>query len=342
MAVPDAPTDLVATASSPTQVDLTWTDVAVDEDGYRIQRSWDGSDWSQIADIGPDSTSYNDTNRTSNSTYHYRVYAYNGDGDSDFSNTDSATTPFFSVTASAGAGASVIGVGTIAWTNPENITGSDDTPATAAHTASTTSLWLKATSFGFSIDSHMIIKGIVMRVEKGKSSSNTVNDSAVRLVKADVIQSTDKSGAAWAQADTYVEHGGSTDLWSDTWLPADINDSTFGMALSSVSGGASVTARVDHIESIVYYQDNINGEAGAVCGGEAAINDIIFGDGGAVCAGEALHDRNSIAIGGGIVIGGVADVEKISAGGGGFVPINTYRAVAGVATNVWHRKLFQP
>ncbi|MDM8008522.1 MAG: GerMN domain-containing protein [Phycisphaerae bacterium] len=70
---PTVPTDLQATAVSPTQVNLTWTastdNVAVA--GYRIYR--DGGEIGTSA-----TTSYSDSTCTSNTTYTYEVSAYDG------------------------------------------------------------------------------------------------------------------------------------------------------------------------------------------------------------------------------------------------------------------------
>jgi carboxypeptidase T len=89
---PAAPTNLTATAASPSQIDLSWTDNAGDETGFKIERD-NGSGFTQIATVGAGITSYSNTGLTASTTYDYRVYAYNSYGDSDYSNTISATTP---------------------------------------------------------------------------------------------------------------------------------------------------------------------------------------------------------------------------------------------------------
>jgi len=90
---PDAPTSLTATAASSSQINLAWTDNASDEDGFEIERSPDGSDWSQIDTAAADAESYNDTTCDPNTLYYYRVRAENGAGNSAYTNTASATTP---------------------------------------------------------------------------------------------------------------------------------------------------------------------------------------------------------------------------------------------------------
>src|ERR1039457_2153663 len=91
---PAAPTSLVATAISSSQINLSWTDNANNETGYRIQRSTDGVSFTLIPGVLPSNThSYSDTGRTTATTYYYRVGALNTCGFSAPSNVASATTP---------------------------------------------------------------------------------------------------------------------------------------------------------------------------------------------------------------------------------------------------------
>jgi hypothetical protein len=89
---PAAPSDLGTTAVSSEQIDLSWMDNADNEDGFRIERSPDGSAWSVLATVGGGVSSYADTGLAASTTYYYRVQAYNGAGDSAYSNVASATT----------------------------------------------------------------------------------------------------------------------------------------------------------------------------------------------------------------------------------------------------------
>jgi hypothetical protein len=92
--LPYAPTELIATAVSPTRIDLHWTDNCYRETGFTIERSPDGvTDWVQIGTVNTDVTSYSDTEVAPESVYYYRVLAYNDLGASDYSNVASALTP---------------------------------------------------------------------------------------------------------------------------------------------------------------------------------------------------------------------------------------------------------
>ena len=89
---PSAPTSLNASAVSSSQIDLAWVDNATDEDGFSLERSTDGTNWSVIASLGQDFEAYSDLSLAASATYFYRVNAFNAAGSSDYSNTSSATT----------------------------------------------------------------------------------------------------------------------------------------------------------------------------------------------------------------------------------------------------------
>ena len=88
-----APTGLIATAVSKTQINLTWVDQSNNESGFRIERSTvSGSGYTVIATVGANTTSYANTGLKTRKNYYYRVRAYNGSGDSTYSNTATAKT----------------------------------------------------------------------------------------------------------------------------------------------------------------------------------------------------------------------------------------------------------
>jgi fibronectin type 3 domain-containing protein len=92
---PGAPSNLVATAISGSRVDLTWVAGTGDIAGYRVERSTDaGSTWPTSFNIpDPAAISYSDLTVSPNTTFWYRVFAYNGVGDSLPSNVAQVTTP---------------------------------------------------------------------------------------------------------------------------------------------------------------------------------------------------------------------------------------------------------
>jgi hypothetical protein len=92
--VPAAPSGLTATATSSSQINLSWTDASSSETGFEIDRAAASSGpWTQIATVGANVTIYSNTGLTASTTYYYRVRATNAAGDSANSNVASATTP---------------------------------------------------------------------------------------------------------------------------------------------------------------------------------------------------------------------------------------------------------
>ena len=71
---PNAPTNLTATVSAVQglQVQLTWTDNANNENAFKIERSTDGVNYTQLDVASVNSTSYTDTSVVSGTTYYYQ------------------------------------------------------------------------------------------------------------------------------------------------------------------------------------------------------------------------------------------------------------------------------
>ena len=112
--LPAAPSELKAKAMSQTHIDLTWTDNAASETGFRIERRVGAAAWAFRADVTKNIAWYNDTGLQSNTQYTYRVRAFNAIGNSGYANTASATTlPIppaapTGLTATAGASRSIV------------------------------------------------------------------------------------------------------------------------------------------------------------------------------------------------------------------------------------------
>lgn len=88
---PFAPFDLVATAVSSTQIDLSWKDISENEIGFYMYRK-QNDDFRKIAILNPNTISYNDSPLHPETTYFYKVTSYTNDGESNPSNIASATT----------------------------------------------------------------------------------------------------------------------------------------------------------------------------------------------------------------------------------------------------------
>jgi hypothetical protein len=76
--IPADPTGLAATVISATQVSLTWTDNASNEDGFKVRRATSsGGPYSDLTpNPGPGVTSFSDTTASEGMQYWYRVVAY--------------------------------------------------------------------------------------------------------------------------------------------------------------------------------------------------------------------------------------------------------------------------
>jgi C1A family cysteine protease/transcriptional regulator CtsR len=89
---PNAPSNLIATPISSSQINLTWQDNSGDETGFKIERKTGSGSYSQIATVGAGVTSYSNSGLSTSTTYYYRVRAYSAAGNSNYSNEASATT----------------------------------------------------------------------------------------------------------------------------------------------------------------------------------------------------------------------------------------------------------
>jgi titin len=89
---PAPPSGLAASAVSTSQINLTWSDNATNETGYRVERSTNGTTWSLFSNLGVNRNSVSVTGLTANTKYFFRVQALGSSGNSGWSNTASATT----------------------------------------------------------------------------------------------------------------------------------------------------------------------------------------------------------------------------------------------------------
>jgi hypothetical protein len=115
---PAAPSNLVATALSGTQIGLSWQNNATNASGVKVERSGDGTHYTQIAQVAGSATAFYDSGLTPSTRYYYRVRATNSAGDSAYSNVATATTHI------AAPVVSVVNVGSsqvdLAWTGSAN------------------------------------------------------------------------------------------------------------------------------------------------------------------------------------------------------------------------------
>ena len=87
------PSHLTATVVSCSQINLSWADNSNDEAQFNIERSTDGINFSQIAIVSANVTTYDNIDLNASTLYYYRVRAYNNAGYSGYTNTANASTP---------------------------------------------------------------------------------------------------------------------------------------------------------------------------------------------------------------------------------------------------------
>ncbi len=95
---PNAPTNLVANATSKSDIELSWSDNSSNEDGFELYRSTSESGpWDLHATLGANVTGFTDAGLGINEQYFYRVNAYNINSPSLHSNVASATTYSYTI-----------------------------------------------------------------------------------------------------------------------------------------------------------------------------------------------------------------------------------------------------
>ncbi len=88
----NAPSSLALTVLSTGSIALSWTDNSNNESGFKLERSVNLSDFTQIGLTGPNATTFMDGSLSYGTTYYYRVKAYNSLTDSPYSNFAVGTT----------------------------------------------------------------------------------------------------------------------------------------------------------------------------------------------------------------------------------------------------------
>lgn len=150
---------------------------------------------------------------------------------------------------------------TVGYAPAGNVTASDNVYATALHCdcCDQNTQCLTVSDFGFAIPVGAVIDGIVLEVEKKRSSGigGVVVDNGVQLTKAGVTTGANKMDTStdWPTVDTYVSYGSPTDLWGTTWTSGEVNAAGFGTAFASISYvcGSTVVTSIDHMRITVYY-----------------------------------------------------------------------------------------
>ena len=93
VSAPPTPSLLNSNPISNSQINISWTDNSTNEDGFKIERKTTSSGtYLEIAQVGANVNSYNNTGLSGGTQYCYRVRSYNGAGNSAYSNEACNTT----------------------------------------------------------------------------------------------------------------------------------------------------------------------------------------------------------------------------------------------------------
>lgn len=175
----------------------------------------------------------------------------------------------------AGTGANNAGAGDDAWSNPGNITNTNDSNyAEAAVSKSETSQYLHGTNYGFSIPEGATIDGIEARFRRGAnitgSSVADMKEHTIQLIVGGSRSGDNKAdtGANWpglSNTPSNKDFGGSSDKWGLSLARSDVVASTFGVAVRTSNTNSSSTRnfRIYSVWINVHYTEAAAGNTGA-------------------------------------------------------------------------------
>ena len=165
--------------------------------------------------------------------------------------------------------------GSVSWTDPNNISASDNSYAVALGLDGTTSKDLDCTNFGFNLPAGATINGITASIER--YGSGQVADLSIKLLNGDGAggeSAQDKStGTIWG-AEGVTTFGSPTDTWGESWTASEVNSSNFGVRIQceGITGDYDAdTAYIDHVQITVYFSSNIKA-------GNLEVKEIRVGD----------------------------------------------------------------
>ena len=235
--LPAAPSGLTASGTTSSSVQLTWTDNASNELGFKLERSLNGtSSFFQLASMAANQVLYSDSGLTAATTYYYRVCAYNSDGVSAYSNTVTV------ITSSTGPPAA-----------PSNLTAS----ALSASAIALASMRNSTNETGFKIERGTAPAGPFTQVSLGAAgvtsftdnglatgttyyyrvrATNSLGDSSYSNTASATTQSL---GAPAAPSNLNASALSSSDI-TLTWTDNSTNESNFKLERSASAGGTFI------------------------------------------------------------------------------------------------------
>lgn len=146
------------------------------------------------------------------------------------------------------------GIGSEHWSHEDYARASGNLYAYVELNDNQVSRYLDVHDFDFNIPDAATVTGIEVDVERKVNDTtgmSPVRDYSVRLLKdGDVVGENRATETNYPGVDTYETHGTPTDLWGESWTPAEINAHGFGVVLAVKKFGhvgGDVYALVDHV-----------------------------------------------------------------------------------------------
>jgi poly(beta-D-mannuronate) lyase len=215
---PVAPSGLTAVANGSDQIDLAWTDNSSDEIGFVIQRKSGTGDFTTIAEVAADVTSYSDTGLDAETAYTYRVRSTNGtlsdptteasattavqllpavDDLSDSSTVISGNTATVSVTASGQSPLSYQWYFGESGDTSNPISGATDASFTTDAITAETRLWVNVTNNNGSAASDTIVLSVYLPQTISVDSASSFTSAMAGALPGDVIEIAPGEYANW-------------------------------------------------------------------------------------------------------------------------------------------------
>lgn len=159
-----------------------------------------------------------------------------------------------SFTKAPGTAADDNAVGTVTWSNVDNVKVDDTSEATATYGESH---YLKVTNFGFAIPAGSTIDGVIASIGRRGTTFYDIHDLAVRLVVGGSVTGDNKGATTvyWPVNSAQKDYGSATDKWGNTLTASVVNDSNFGFVLESHAEISWSMAYVDYMYLTVYYSE---------------------------------------------------------------------------------------